>query len=212
MRQGLRPRFSLLHSKKIARQLGFDLKQTQVAILPRVGEVDGQALEDPGRFCADDQDLLREKHRLGDAVRHKKDRLAGFLPDLQELLAQLSRSDFVEAAEGFIHQKNVRIDRQRPRDRDALLHAAGELQRIVILITVESDKFQILYREGPQSSFLEVLLLQWETDVICNRAPVQQSRLLEHKADAITVGGNLAGRLPIETRDEIQDRRFTASR
>src|SRR5688572_1197210 len=60
--RGLRPQFSRVHSKEIARQLGFDLKQPQVAVLPRVREIDGQALEDSGRFCADDQDLLREKH------------------------------------------------------------------------------------------------------------------------------------------------------
>ena len=37
----------------------------------------------------------------------------------------------VERAERLVHQQDRRLERERARDRDALLHPAGELVRVV---------------------------------------------------------------------------------
>ena len=48
-------------------------------------------------------------------------------PDAQELEAHLVARQRVERRERLVHQQDVGIEQQRARDRDALLHAAGQL-------------------------------------------------------------------------------------
>src|SRR5262245_43551334 len=80
-------KFSLrIHSEKILRQLRFNFEQAQVAILSRIRKIYCNPFEDPGRLDTHDQDLLRKKDRLTDAVRDKQDGLSRLLPDANEFL------------------------------------------------------------------------------------------------------------------------------
>ena len=79
-----------------------------------------------------DDDARRKEDRLGDRVRDEHDCAAGLLPDAQELHVQPLAGHLVERAERLVHQEQRRVERQRPRDRDALLHAARELPRPVL--------------------------------------------------------------------------------
>lgn len=54
--------------------------------------------------------------------------------DAQQIVVQLLAREFVECGEGLIHQEDPGIDRQRPRDGDALLHAARELVGIAVIL------------------------------------------------------------------------------
>ena len=56
-------------------------------------------------------------------------RLAQTVLDAAELAVQLGTRDRIERAERLVHQENRRIDRQRPRNADALPLAARELVR-----------------------------------------------------------------------------------
>ena len=85
------PNHSRLHPKKIFRKTGLDFKETSITILARIGNVYRDPLEDSSRFLTDNQDVLREKHGLTDAVGHEEDRFAGFLPNTNQFLPQLAR-------------------------------------------------------------------------------------------------------------------------
>ena len=69
-----------MHSQKISSQACFSFEQAKIAVFARVGKTDRHTLEDRRGFGAHNQDLLGEKHRFADAVRHEDDRLAGLLP------------------------------------------------------------------------------------------------------------------------------------
>ena len=55
------------------------------------------------------------------------------LPDRLELLTQGAGGDRVQVAERLVHQQQVGLHRERARDPDALLHAAGQMRRIHLL-------------------------------------------------------------------------------
>jgi len=48
-------------------------------------------------------------------------------PKLQQFFVQVVAHDLVQRAEGFVHQQDVRVERQGPRDAGALLHPARKL-------------------------------------------------------------------------------------
>src|SRR6185312_11057958 len=105
--------------------------------------------------------------------------------------AQLSRSDGIEMAERLVHQQDVRLDYQRARDGDTLLHSAGKVERIVLLLAAESDHVEILgdarlpFRAG------HLLRFEREVQVVLDGQPVEQAGTLEHVSDA-----RIAARLP----------------
>src|SRR5258707_15877708 len=74
---------------------------------PRLDHVDN-----PARPWAHDYDFRRQKHSLGDRVRHENHGLAGSLPKLQKLLVQMIAQDLIESPEWLIHQKDFRIERK----------------------------------------------------------------------------------------------------
>src|SRR5690606_4892179 len=51
----------------------------------RTRQLDLEVVRHARRTGGEDDDARAEEHRLGDAVRHEHDRLAGFLPDAQQL-------------------------------------------------------------------------------------------------------------------------------
>ena len=78
--------------------------------------------------------VRREQHhavsqarRLADVVRHENDRLLPRLPDLLDVAVELFARQRVQRRKRLVHQQHPRIRRQRPRQRDALFHAAGKL-------------------------------------------------------------------------------------
>ena len=73
---------------------------------------------------------LRHDHAVGkldgfvDIVRHEDDGAALRLPDAEQFAAHDEPRDGVERAEGFVEKQHVRVDGQRARDLQPLLHAA----------------------------------------------------------------------------------------
>ena len=57
--------------------------------------------------------------------------------DAAELLLQRHARLRVDGGERLVHQHHLRRVGERARDRDALLHAAGQLVRILVLDAVE---------------------------------------------------------------------------
>ena len=68
--------------------------------------------------------LVRDARGLLHVVRHDDDRIA--LLQLEDELLDLARRDRVEGRAGLVHQEDLRLDRERARDAEALLLAARE--------------------------------------------------------------------------------------
>ena len=66
--------------------------------------------------------------------------------DAADLLPELYAHLGVERRERLVEQEQTRLDRERPGERDALLHAARELMRIPVGGLVEPDELEQLPR------------------------------------------------------------------
>ena len=97
---------------------------------------------DPARARAHHDDARREEDRLRDRVRDEDDRRAELLPDREQLEVEPLAGHLVERAERLVHQQQRGLERERPRDRDALLHAARELPRMVVAEPGQLDELE----------------------------------------------------------------------
>ena len=103
---------------------------------------------DPARPRAHHDDPRGEEHGLGDRVRDEDDGRAERLPDREQLEVQPLARHLVERAERLVHQQQRRLERERARDRDALLHAARQLPRMVVAEGAELDEVEHLARRA----------------------------------------------------------------
>src|SRR5689334_2346554 len=99
------------------------------------------------------------------------DGLPAFAPDAKELYVHPLAREFIQRAEGFVHQDDARVGDQHARKRRALLHASRELARIGVLAAAKADELQdaarFLRRTGP----LEAEYLDRQEHVLEHGAP-----------------------------------------
>ncbi|WP_241559639.1 hypothetical protein [Hydrogenophaga sp. NH-16] len=117
------------------------------------------------------------------------DGLVGAGPELQQFGIQMVADDFVERAEGLVHQQKVGVEGERPGDRGALLHAARQLPGEFLAEAGEVDEVErlldplLLLLPGEAHDF------ERQGDVLLDGAPGIERRRLEN----IAVGAVLAG-------------------
>src|SRR5262249_39081888 len=73
-------------------------------------------------------------------------------------------------------------DRERTRDADPLLHAAGKLMRAPVLGVLQAYEVQVFLGRLTQLSAADAFHLQAKHYVLQGRQPGQQLRMLEHHA------------------------------
>ena len=152
-------------------------------------------------------DAIGQIDRLVDLMRDEQHGLARLAPDLQQLGLHVLARLRVERGERLVHQQHHRIRRQRPGQVDALLHAAGQLRRIVPLEAGEADQLDEMLGPLAHRRAVEPLLhLHAVADVAGDGAPRQQARVLEddgaidagavdpravdgHRADVVAAAG-----------------------
>ncbi len=123
----------------------------------------------------------------------------------------------VELAERLVEHQDLRIVDQRARQRHPLRHAAGELVRIGIAERGQAD--QLDDRIDPVPLRLQdALRLQPERDIVPDRAPGKQRRILEHDdarrmrtGDAGIVFPQRPGARLLQPRDQPQQGRLAAA-
>ncbi len=69
---------------------------------------------------------------------------AGLPADAQQQIIHLQPGQLVERAERLVHQQQVRLMDERAAQRDALLHAAGQLVRPGVVEGRKTDQLQQL--------------------------------------------------------------------
>ena len=176
---------------------------------------------DPPRARRHHDDPVGQVHRLGDRVRDEHDRRVGRRTDLQQFGLHVLTSHLVERTERFVHQQQRRVCRERPSDRDPLLHTPRELPRHVTGEFREFDEFEHFVRAGPTPGLVPALQLERQLDVLLDGAPVEQARLLERHA-VVLVEAGLRSRLAVhddaavgrldEVGDQAEQRRLPAPR
>src|SRR6266545_4656502 len=144
-------------------------------------ECDVDDLLDPAGSTGHHRDPLAEVHGLVDAVGDEHDRLAGPLPDAQQLVLQAVAGLRVQRGERLVHQQHVRVESEATGDRDPLLHAAGQLVRVPVGEPGQPHQVQELPRPVPAGAPRDPLALQPELHVGLCGAPGEQGVLLEHR-------------------------------
>ena len=106
-----------------------------------------------------DRDAVGDRQRLLLVVRDVDGRDPELELDAADLLAQLHAHLRVERGERLVEQQHARLDRERARERDALLHPAGELMRIALARVPEPDQLEQLADRafaGPPSACFRI--------------------------------------------------------
>ena len=191
----------------------------EVGDRPRTGQVDRDVGHDAARTRRQDDDPIGDEDRLGNAVGDHHDRRRRPLPESEQLQVEPLAGQGVERAERLVEQQHLRLEGQRPGQRDPLTGAARQLRRPGRRQgRVESDQdgqgrqpFCTL-RRGPAGQ------LQRVGDVVGGGAPGQESRLLEDEPDPRVrtddrraVQNGLAGDGSQQAGDNPQQGRFAAA-
>ncbi len=173
----------------------------------RLRKVDLDDGADPAGARRHHDDACREEDGLGDRVRYEdRPSIRVSRPDAQQLEVQALSGHLVERAERLVHEQQSRRERERAGDRDALLHPARELPRIVLArspssstsSSISSTRSARFARSQPCISSGSAMFF----------ATVRQSRdrRLEHDS-VVAVEAGLRARLPVDG-----DRRRTSAR
>ena len=147
----------------------------------RQGDVEG--LADRGRRRRQHHDPVGEVHRLVDVVGDEQHRDPVRRPHVQQQVLELGAGLGVDRRERLVHQQDLGLVRQRPRDRGSLLHAAGELPRELANVVAEPDRRQRLGGHAHALGLLDALRLERHGHVVEQVEPRQQrpAVVLEHQ-------------------------------
>src|SRR5262249_48281800 len=127
---------------------------------------------------------IAQYERLVDRMRDEDHRLALALVDFEQLLLEHLARLRVDRRERLIHQENPRMRRERAGKPDALLHAAAQLIRIMVLEAAEPDQLDVM-----RGAFFDLAArragdLEAERDVRRHGLPRQQAKMLKDDRDA----------------------------
>ncbi len=114
---------------------------------------------------------------------------ASDLNDLQHFAYQLR----IQRRGRFVKQHDVRLERQRPGDRHALLLAAGELSGVLVGMGQQADAVE--QRQGLLAGdrlVQQLVIARGQHHVVEHRAVGEQVEALEDHADAPYPGAHLA--------------------
>src|SRR5581483_2676440 len=169
---------------------------------------------------AENDNPVRQVNRLVDLVRDEEHRLLRLAPDTEQLQLHDLASLRVERRKRLVHDQNLGVDRQGPGEIAALLHATGELVRIVILEPREAHELDEL--ERALLVFLSVstaAAFEAKEHVLQHRAPGQKAGVLEdHRAvhtgafDLFSVEDYFAAGGLKQPVGDIDEGRFAAAR
>ena len=140
----------------------------------RMRKLDAEIVRHARRPGCEHDHPRAEKHRLGDAVGHKDDGLFRFFPDAQELDIHLLARERIERAERLVHQDELGIVNERARDRGALLHAAGKLVGVFVLVALEPDEREEVARPGAALRHGKPQNLRRQKHIVDHAPPFQQ--------------------------------------
>ena len=105
-----------------------------------------QNLDQPPRIGGHQEHPVAQINRLLHRVGHQEHRALLLVPQLDQQLLHPQADARVQGAKGLVHEQDARLENQRGGDGHALLHAAGELGRELLLRTFQADLLHPLRR------------------------------------------------------------------
>ncbi len=151
-------------------------------------------------------------------MRDQDDGLSVLLPDSHQLDVHIIAGHGVERAEWLVEQQDRRIEHEGAADRDAPLHAAGELPGIMVGKGRQTGHLEQFERDVTIFLSRKAHHLDRHHDVFQNGPPIEQQCVLKHDADIDARLGHqfatdrdrpFADRQ--EARDETEKRAFAAA-
>ena len=100
--------------------------------------------------------------------------------DRPELDVHVLPGHLVERAKRFVEEKQPRLVDQHATDRSTLLHASGQLRRITILESIESDKVDELEAALSEVALTRTLNSHRQKDVVEDGEPREEDGPLKH--------------------------------
>ena len=171
--------------------------------------------------ATENNDAICEDHGFFNVMRDNEDGARGNLvakPKFQKLAPQGFGGENVKRGEGFVHEKDFRLNDESPRNADTLLHAARKFFRISGLKAIQPDCI-----DDAQSALVafysyHAARLERSLDVFKDREPGEKSKTLEDDgdvgrfvADGLAVPVNRAGAGGREAGHHAKQRGFTAA-
>ena len=154
-----------------------------------------------GRADLDERAVFHNRDAVADAdglvqiVGDENRGLAHFLRQREELILQLAANERIERRKRLVHQQNVRIGGERPRQPDSLLHAARKFVRIGMLPTRQIDRRQRAVGGFGSLFFFDAADLERQGDIFARVAVRQQRHILKNHSDfARAQGAQIARR------------------
>ena len=128
---------------------------------------------------AHDQDPVAELERLLEVVGDEHHRLAEVAVEAEHLVLHIAADQWVERRERLVEEQQRRVVRQRAGQPDALLHAAGELVGVGVLVAVQPHQGDDLLGPVPALLLLHPTHLEAVGDVVDDLPVRQQPEVLE---------------------------------
>ena len=137
--------------------------------------------------------------RLVEVVGDENDRPVELALEADQQVLHFATDQWIQRAEGLVHQQDLGFRRQPPSQAHPLLHAARQLIRIGVRPSTQTDQLQRFLGAATPLGVVDPLHLQPVGDVLTHRAVGEQSEVLEDHGDALLTYPSQA--LPVESRD-----------
>ena len=126
-------------------------------------------LGDPAGPAGEQHHPVAEADRLADVVGDEQHGEPGARPERLELVVEQVAGHRVERAERLVHEQDVGLLRERPGERGALAHAAGELVRALVAEVLEVHHLEQLVHAALALGLRHAVEPQREVDVAARR-------------------------------------------
>src|SRR5690242_19723767 len=119
---------------------------------------------------------------------HEDDGAAPVLPDLQNFPLHALARRLIETNERLVHENHVGIRGKSARDGDTLLHAAGNLVRIVLFEPAQPHEVENFADLSALLVRRRSFYAQAGCDIVPDGEPRKRRRLLKYEGDVVALG------------------------
>src|SRR5712664_218519 len=130
-------------------------KEDRRLAVSRLAQRNAEVSTDCCRIAPEHDDAAGKQYRFLNIVGHEENGARGNLlrkPQLNQLAAQVFRRKNVQCGEWLVHEQDLRLDGQRPRESHALFHSAGQFFGVGSLEVFQSYRVQSV--KGPAAALV----------------------------------------------------------
>jgi hypothetical protein len=133
----------------------------------------------------EEQRAVRDPEDAREVVRHHDDGRAEARLQLEDQVVEKARADRVQAGRRLIEEQQIRVERDRTRQRRALAHAAADRGRVELLEAAQPHQRELELDDfGDHAGVQARELLERQRHVLRQRQPAPQGAVLVEHAHA----------------------------